>query len=136
MYRVQLKEMIKKLPYFPGVFLKYIPFSWKLGNEYLNQKNKISKLREDETLDFVIDKLNFIVNYALNNFEFYRNFYGVNSYMIKSIDDFASKVDDYKENGEEYSNKLEELIFYCVVPGGISSIPPADLLPSPGTILR
>ena len=83
-----LKKIVQKIPYFPGVFLKYIPFSWKVGGEYLNQRNKLFKFNDSRNINYVLHNLNFIVNYALSNFEFYRNFYGVTSYSIKSIDDF------------------------------------------------
>jgi phenylacetate-CoA ligase len=92
--RVILKDMLFDIPYSIGNYFVYIPYSWRLGRSYvLFQKeiNKYNKLSEDEKISYILERLDNIVKYASNHFDFYHKLY--NEYdcidlKIKNLDDF------------------------------------------------
>ena len=90
-----IKNAVSNLPYSIGHYLTYIPFSWRLGSTYTHSTQLIKKYNnfsDDEKIAYLLKKLNQIISFATNNFDFYNNLYkeyGVIGTKLKYLDDFA-----------------------------------------------
>lgn len=90
---LKLKNFIQKnSDYFS--FLKYCPFSLRLGKEYKVHQALITSyndLNSSEKLDFHYLKLKQIIEFAYNNIQFYKTLYDENDFSpidFKSLNDF------------------------------------------------
>jgi len=91
-----LKNYIEKCPFPIGRLLAQIPFSLRLGREYsrFSELAATSENWDDVELNrYLLPRLRAVVEYARDNFPFYRELYrehGVDKLEIAEIGDFAS----------------------------------------------
>ena len=90
-----LKTNKIQLPVWAGQVMSYIPYSVRpiVGKSYRKGKkeiNEYAKMSASERQTYVFNKMHQIVDYAINNIDFYRDFYkqkGFNISMLKSFED-------------------------------------------------
>lgn len=88
-------------------------------NRYSNRASDLVKLinqsNEEEIRKWQLARLNEIVNHALRNTVFYRDFYGIEAVDFKSFEDFRQLplIDKQlvRENWEQFQVDLEEKVF-------------------------
>lgn len=86
-----LKQIVEKVPYYPGKFLRFIPFSVRLGrnyNKFVLQAAAIQKTSPEERLKYTLSRLNEIVSFAQRHIPFYQRLYGNTPIIIKYLRDF------------------------------------------------
>ncbi len=114
--RFFIKKRITNTPYILTNYLKYMPFYLKVGKEYNLSKKNIeifNNISKDEQLNYIVSRLNNIVSYASNNFEFYNNFYknyGVLNHKIKYLDDFEKYPILLKKDIRDYTDTFNGAI--------------------------
>jgi phenylacetate-CoA ligase len=92
--KVFIKNAVSNIPYSIGHYFTHIPFSWRLGNEYIYSSREIGRydsMSADEQSSYIIKKLNDVINHASSSFDFYKNLYseyGVLGSELKHLDDF------------------------------------------------
>lgn len=90
-----LKSNGIQLPMWMGQLLAYIPFGWRpmVGSTYTKRQKDIEnyeKMSIEERQKFIFDKMYSLVEYAIGNIEFYKDFYAKKGFelsMLKSFDD-------------------------------------------------
>lgn len=93
--KVFIKNAVSNIPYGIGHYFTHIPFSWRLGNAYIDSQRLIEKyasFSEDEKCAYMVAKLNGILSYSSKSFDFYRKLYqehGVLGRELKYLDDFS-----------------------------------------------
>ena len=92
--KIFIKNTVSNIPYSIGHYFTHIPFSWRLGGAYTHSHQEIEQynnLSEDERTSYLIKKLNDVIKYASNSFDFYKKIYsehGVFGTELKYLDDF------------------------------------------------
>lgn len=86
--KAQIKNLVERVPYSIGRYLAAVPFSYRLGKEYV----EFSSLLADKPIDekYVIHQFDKIFQYAKHKFPFYQELYaqhGVMDLTIRSLED-------------------------------------------------
>jgi len=93
--KVLIKNAVSNIPYSIGHYFTHIPFSWRLGKAYTQSVKEIelyNHLSSDEQSKYLVEKLNAVISYASDHFDFYKELYaehGVLGLELKSLEDFG-----------------------------------------------
>lgn len=91
--RMRIKQLVEYLPYPVGNVLAAIPFSWRLGSEYIKYSklaNSSESWSEEEREQYTLAQFSRVYEYACTHFDCYRKLYhdaGLANYKITSIED-------------------------------------------------
>ncbi len=101
-----------------------VPYRYKLGSSY-SKFSRLIKYYENATpeqkYEYVVPKLNNIVQYAQNNIPFYQKLYGKQQIKIKSLSDFEKLPIITKSEVREYTKNTKGA--YLLNTGGSSGEP-------------
>jgi phenylacetate-CoA ligase len=103
--KLRLKYLAEDIPYSLGKWTSYIPYKYRLGNQYTD----FSKLAyhyehagPEKRYTYIIERLNRIVQYAQKNIPFYKILYGPKPIMINNLEDFERLPIITKSQVREY----------------------------------
>ena len=119
-----LKSIAEKIPYSIGRLASYVPFSLRLGREYVKfvrLANYYQNASPEERLEYTLLCLNDIVKFAQNNVPFYQKLYGKAPIKIKALKDFEELPIITKKQVREYSKEATGAML--VNTGGTSGEP-------------
>ena len=88
-----LKSNGIKLPIWIGQAISHIPFEWRpvIGNSYLHSMKDISsfdKMSIDQKQNYIFKRMYKLVEYAINNIDFYKDFYAQKNFSIAQLRNF------------------------------------------------
>ena len=89
----KLKGNNLRLPMWLGQVISYIPYSYRpiVGKQYKCTKNAIAEfdsMSSSEQQDLIFHKMYSIVDYAINNIPFYKDFYAAQGFTIDQLKSF------------------------------------------------
>ncbi|WP_408008262.1 hypothetical protein ACJROX_26925 [Pseudalkalibacillus sp. A8] len=87
----RLKKVVEEIPEPISSKFVYVPFSLRLGSQYLKSKKDIiyfETLSPPEQKKYIFDKFKKIVTYSYFNSKFYSDFYKKNKFYIESLKTF------------------------------------------------
>lgn len=81
------------IPYWLGQLFAYIPFSWRpmVGKQYRMKKKEMreyDKMSWEERKQFIFHHMYNIVEYAINNIKFYKEFYAKKGFKLEDLKTF------------------------------------------------
>ncbi len=104
---LKLKKILENLPRWLSKYFIYIPFSIRLGKQYSKTKKEIKQFNvftTNKRKEYIFQRFRKIVKFAIDNIEFYNDFYKKNEFsydQLKSFDDIKRvpviKKSDLKE---------------------------------------
>ena len=117
-FQLVAKKIVEKIPVPFGYLISHIPYSWRLGVQYIDSRNEIAKfecLNPDERRLYIFDRVRNIVTFAFHNNNFYREFYKSKGYdvnLLKSFEGISKipvvKKDDFKQYDLEYRSNIRK----------------------------
>ncbi|MEB2786966.1 hypothetical protein [Algoriphagus persicinus] len=122
--RILLKNLTQEIPYFPGNFLKFVPYRVRLGNDYTKYSKLVLDIENNNNqnrLNYLVYHLNSIVNYAQKNIPFYQKLYGRSCIKIQSVSDFEKLPIITRKEIREYTKQSSGKYFLNT--GGSSGEP-------------
>ena len=121
---LSIKSLVERLPYPVGVVTSYVPYSWRLGRAYCRSYDLIrsaERWNPGARLNYVIQRLDVIVQFAQKNIPFYRDLYGRSPIRIQSLRDFECLPIITRKDVREYSQRAHGAFFLNT--GGTSGEP-------------
>lgn len=117
----KIKTVVENIPEPISNKLVYIPFGWRFGSSYSDAKNHINSfdcLSTSDKKKNIFNKTKWIVEYAINNTEFYRDFYSKNKFSfseLKKFDDIQRIPILTKQDLKDYALEKRS----CLTKGGL-----------------
>lgn len=122
-----IKDFVENIPFPIGKLLTKVPFKYRLGRSYVDNRNLIQKYNnasEEWKNDYLITSLNKIKNYSQNHFDFYKKLYDEYGVIDLKIKDFSDWNKLPTINKEQLRNNLGTFKGHQIInTGGTSGEP-------------